>query len=138
MDPLGLCASDKAGGNPRLGEILLSAGLVITQLDSPAPGPADIIGAGVVIVGLVTMALDKKPDINENTDQLGVTNPEPYPGRYLGDIQRDLNKSVPKSGGSFKPEDPQKNNKPKHPVLKFFMDIISSLKGSDAPVGPSQ
>ncbi len=61
MDPYGLCAEENTSGNWEQvkggikgiawGVAQILGGLSITQFDSPAPGPLDVIGAGIAVNG---------------------------------------------------------------------------------------
>ncbi|MEP3866391.1 MAG: hypothetical protein ABJM83_20780, partial [Paracoccaceae bacterium] len=39
------------------GGVIAGAGALVTQADSPLPGPADVIGGGMIIGGVATAAV---------------------------------------------------------------------------------
>ena len=69
IDPFGLTA---------VGATLRGIGIIITQVDSPAPGPADIVGLGFIAIGIAIDIIY----LSEN-DGAGA-------GRHAGELEKDV------------------------------------------------
>lgn len=69
-DPLSKQITDWGSDTVMVGASIAGSGALVTQVDSPLPGPADVVGGAMVVGGIATMAVGAVAYVGGSIGQL--------------------------------------------------------------------